>query len=277
MRAGPEQEALKHVLDLLRFRCRRADLPETGRRWAAAADWLQRRSEDAVSHLADHARRRDGISRRQMIIRGVAAGMMPLLGGAPVAYAAARSELRFRALWRGSSIGEHRVAFRSDGSRLTVETHIDITARFLVFDVFHLKHDAQEVWQSGRLVSVTSRTVHDGARMAVSGAAVEGGFRIVGDDGPFLAAADLLTSNSLWDRRIVRESRLIDVQHGGEVGLVARPQGDEQVVTPRGRIDAKRYQLITPYYAGSVFYDADGQWVKALVELKGETLEYALA
>lgn len=230
-----------------------------------------------MTHLADHARRRGGISRRQVIVRGVAAGMMPFLGGAAIVRAAARSELRFHALWRGSSIGEHKVAFRSDGSRLTVETHIDITARFLVFDVFHLKHDAQEVWQSGRLVSVTSRTVHDGARMAVSGAAVEGGFRIVGEGGPFLAVANLLTSNSLWDRRIVRESRLIDVQHGGEVGLVARPQGDEQVVTPRGRIDAKRYQLITPYYAGSVFYDADGQWVKALVELKGETLEYALA
>lgn len=227
--------------------------------------------------MADHAGRRDGITRRQMIVGGAAAGMMPFLGTAPVAYAAARSELRFRALWRGSSIGEHRVAFRPDGSRLTVETHIDITARFLVFNVFHLKHDAQEVWQSGRLVSVTSSTVHDGARMAVSGEAVEGGFRIVGEDGPFLAAAELLTSNSLWDRRIVRESRLIDVQHGGEVGLVARPQGDQQVVTPRGRIDAKRYQLITPYYAGSVFYDAEGQWVKALVEQKGETLEYVLA
>jgi hypothetical protein len=33
--------------------------------------------------------------------------------------------LRFRALWRGSSIGEHRISFRMDGDHLVVDTHID--------------------------------------------------------------------------------------------------------------------------------------------------------
>src|SRR5690606_25293197 len=149
-------------------------------------------------------------------------------------------------LWQGTSIGEHRVDFRRDGDRLTVETEIDITARFLFFELFRLEHAAREVWLGDRLVSVTSTTNHDGVRMEVSGEAVEGGFRIVGQDGPFLAEANLLTSNSLWNSRIVRESRLIDVQHGGEVGLVARPLGNEQIVTPQGgRIDARQYQLIT--------------------------------
>ena len=209
-----------------------------------------------------------------MILRGAAAGMTPLLAAAPVAYAASHSDLRFRALWQGNSIGEHHVAFRHEGDRLTVETEIDITARFLFFRLFNLQHAAREVWLADRLVSVTSTTNHDGVRMEVSGEAFQGGFRIVGQDGPFLAAADLLTSNSLWNSRIVRETRLIDVQHGGEVGLIARPLGKERIVTQQGYIDARRYQLITPYYAGSVFYDADERWVKALVELKGETLEY---
>ena len=40
---------------------------------------------------------------------------------------------------------------------------------------------------------------------------------------------------------------------------------------------ASRYQMITPHYAGSVFYDGDQRWVKALIELKGQTIEYALA
>jgi Domain of unknown function (DUF6134) len=75
----------------------------------------------------------------------------------------------------------------------------------------------------------------------------------------------------------VHERRLIDVQYGGEIGLVARSLGDEQVATPQGQVRASRYQMITPYYAGSVFYDAEQRWVKALIELKGETIEYALA
>jgi hypothetical protein len=192
-------------------------------------------------------------------------------------YAAARRDLRFRALWHGSSIGEHRVAFGTDGDRLVVDTHIDIAVRVLFFNVFRLTHDAQEIWQSGRLVSVTSTTDRDGTRLQVSGNAAADGFRIVGENGPFLAAADLLTTNALWDSRIVHEQRLIDVQYGGEVGLVARPFGEEQVATPQGPVRASRYQMITPHYAGSVFYDRDQSWVKALIELKGQTIEYALA
>lgn len=213
-------------------------------------------------------------SRRRMLCLLAAT---PLLGRLAFAHAATRQNLRFRALWRGSPVGEHRVGFRRDGDRLTVETHIDIAVKVLFFTVFRLKHDAREVWQSGRLVSLASTTERDGARMKASGDAVEDGFLIVGENGPFLAAAELLTSNSLWDSRIVRQFRLIDVQYGGEVGLVARRLDDEQVETPEGPVPAARYQIITPYYAGSVFYDAEQRWVKALIESKGETLEYALA
>jgi Domain of unknown function (DUF6134) len=207
------------------------------------------------------------------------AAAMPLLRPLPSVrtYAAAPRDLRFRALWQGSAIGEHRVAFGTDGDRLTVDTHINIAVRALFFTVFRLKHDAQEIWQSARLVSVTSTTDRDGTRLQVSGNAVEDGFRIVGEDGPFLAAADLLTTNALWDSRIVHEQRLIDVQYGGEVGLAAKLLGDEQVDTPQGQVRASRYQMITPHYAGSVFYDRDQRWVKGLIELKGQTIEYALA
>lgn len=211
-----------------------------------------------------------------MLSLGAAAAVLPFLGPLRHARASTRCDLCFRALWKGASIGEHSVVFRRDGERLTVDTHIDIKAKVLFFTAFRLKHDAQEVWQSGRLVSVTSATERDGARLRVSGDAVPQGFRIVGEDGPFLAPAHLLTTNSLWDSRIVLESRLMDVQYGGEVGLVARLLGEEQVDTPQGPVTASRYQLITPHYAGSVFYDGAQRWVKALLESKGETIEYAL-
>jgi hypothetical protein len=180
-------------------------------------------------------------------------------------------------LRHGSPIGEHRVTFRLDGDRLTVETHVDVAVKVLFFTAFRFKHDAEEIWRSGRLVSVKSTTDDNGTFLKVSGDAVEDGFRIVGEDGPFLASAHLLTTNTLWDSRILRENRLIDVQHGGEIGLVTKRLGDERVDTPQGPVRASRHQMITPYFAGSVFYDSDGRWVKALIELRGESIEYALA
>lgn len=219
------------------------------------------------------------MTRRRLLGLAAAAAAMPLFE--PLrsvrAYAATRRDLRFRVLRNGAPIGEHRVTFRADGNRLTVETRVEIVVKVLFFTAFHFKHRAEEVWLSDRLVSVTSTTDDNGTLFQVSGNAVADGFRIVGDDGPFLAAAHLLTSNALWDSRIVREKRLIDVQRGGEIGLVAKRLGDEQVDTPQGAVHASRHHIITPYYAGSVFHDSDGRWVKGLLELKGERVEYALA
>ncbi len=218
------------------------------------------------------------MNRRRLLALVAAAGVTPFLGFPPVpARAAAPRDLRFLAVHRGKEVGEHRVVFRPDGDRLTVTTHVDITIKILFFTVFRFRHDAEEVWQSGRLVSVKSTTDDNGTLSEVSGYAAGDGFRILGEDGPFLAAAHLLTSNTLWDRRLVRESRLIDVQHGGEIGMVAKRLGDEAVDTPQGPVRAERYQIITPHYAGSLFYDGDGRWVKGLIEQQGEILEYALA
>ncbi len=192
-------------------------------------------------------------------------------------YAAASRDLHFRALRHGSPIGAHRVTFRPDGDYLRVETHMEIAVKVLFLTVFRFKHDAEEIWDSGRLVSIKSTTDDNGTLLKVDGSAVAGGFRIVGEDGPFLASARLLTSNSQWDSRILREDRLIDAQHGGEIGLVTTRLGDEQIDTPQGPVRASRYRMITPYCAGSVFYDTDGRWVKALLEARGHTVEYVLA
>jgi hypothetical protein len=219
------------------------------------------------------------VTRRRLLGLAVAATATAVIGPSrPIrAGAGGRRALRFRVLRHGSPIGEHRVTFRPDGDRLTVETRVEIAVKVLFFTAFRFKHEAEEVWQSDRLVWVTSTTDDNGTQLEVSGTAVADGFRIIGADGPFLASAHLLTSNALWDRRIVRETRLIDVQHGGEIGLVAKRLDDEHVDTPQGLVRATRHHLITPYYAGSVFHDGDGRWVKGLLELKGERVEYALA
>ena len=218
------------------------------------------------------------MNRRRLLGLAAAAAATPLFGPfRPVpARAAAFRDVHFRALHRGSQVGQHSVAFRADGDRLFVTTHIDITVKVLFFTAFDFRHDAEEVWQSGRLASVKSTTNDNGTSLQVAGTAAADGFRIIGEDGPFLASAKLLTSDTLWDSQLVRESRLIDVQHGGEVGLVAKLLGEEPVETPHGQVRARRYQIITPHYAGSLFYDDDGRWVKGLIEQQGEILEYAL-
>ncbi len=207
-----------------------------------------------------------------------AAAAMPLLGSIFPTDTRAdyQSDVRFHTLYQGSPVGEHRVKFQTHGDRLTVTTHIDILIKVLFFTAFKFTHKAIEIWRAGRLESVDSTTDDNGTQLTVAGVAASDGFRIIGLDGPFMAAPQLLTTNTLWDRRLLLESRMIDVQYGGEVGLVVKPLGREQVATPRGLVSAHRYQIITPNYAGSLFFDGEGRWVKGLMEREGEILEYAL-
>ncbi|MEX0693895.1 MAG: DUF6134 family protein [Rhodospirillales bacterium] len=231
-----------------------------------------------MSEIADPQDLARKFGRRHMLGMTTAAVAMPMLGAIFPAGAgnSSQPDLHFSALYQGSPVGEHRVAFKSDGERLIVTTHIEITIKVLFFTAFHFAHDAIEIWHAGRLHSVESTTDDNGTRLAVTGAAASDGFRIIGVDGPFLAAPQLLTTNTLWNSRLLRESRMIDIQYGGEVGLVVKPLGAEQILTPRGPVAALRYQIITPNYAGSLFFDADGQWVKSLMERQGEILEYEL-
>jgi|SRR5687768_7957570 hypothetical protein len=216
-------------------------------------------------------------NRRRTLRLLAAVAVHPLLALPLCVRAAAPQPLSFRALRNGSAIGVHTVSFQQDAERLLVKTRIDISVKVLVFTAFYLKHEAEEVWQAGRLVAVKSTTNDNGTRLQVSGTAVPGGFRIIGDEGPFLAPAELLTSNMLWDTRMLSADRLIDVQYGGVIGLVVKPLGPAIVDTPHGRVRANRHHLITPHYAGTLFHDSSGRWVKALIEAKGEIIEYALA
>ena len=217
-------------------------------------------------------------NRRRTLRLFAAVALNPLLAlPLGVRAGAAPQPLSFRVLRDGSPIGVHTVSFRQDGERLVATTRIDISVKVLFFTAFYLKHEAEEVWQAGRLVAVKSTTDDNGTRLQVSGTAVQGGFRIVGDEGPFLAPAELLTSNMMWDTRMLGADRLIDVQYGGVIGLVVKPLGPARVDTPHGQVRANRHHLITPHYAGTVFHDSSGRWVKALIEAKGEIIEYALA
>jgi Family of unknown function (DUF6134) len=121
------------------------------------------------------------MNRRQLLGLLTGASAAPLLAPLfPVpTRAATPRNLRYGAFHHGLRVGEHVVEFQLDGERLAVRTHIDITIKVLFFTVFHFIHDAEEVWQSGRLASVESTTNDNGTLLRVSGSAAENGFRIL--------------------------------------------------------------------------------------------------
>jgi hypothetical protein len=64
--------------------------------------------------------------------------------------------------------------------------------------------------------------------------------------------------------------------HGGVIGVSARKFADEQIVIAGHQVSASRYTFITPYLAGSIWYDKANLWVRGKFEIDGSKIQYQL-
>lgn len=183
---------------------------------------------------------------------------------------------RFRLTRRGSSFGTHSVVFRRDGSRTIVAVEIAMLVRIAFINAFRYRHNSEEVFEGGRLIAMRSTTNDNGLVYGVTGQAAREAFRMEGVGGPFIVPAAMMTTNSIWDPDFVRQRRLIDVQHGGQVGLVAGLIGTESIQVRGTPVQTRRYRVVMPYCAGHIWYSLDGHWVHGVLEMRGETIEYVL-
>jgi hypothetical protein len=183
-------------------------------------------------------------------------------------------DVRFRLLRRGSRIGSHAVAFRQDGARTIVSIEVAILVRIVWINVFRFRHSSEEVFEGGRLISVRSTTNDNGLIYGVTGRATREGFRMEGSGGPFIAPATLLTTNCFWDPAFVRQHALINTQQGGQCGLAASRSGAETVSVRGAPVETVKYRAVMPWCAGYLWYSTDGRWVHAVLEMRGESVEY---
>jgi Family of unknown function (DUF6134) len=226
-------------------------------------------------------RERLSIQRRAVLIGGVAGAVV---GAVPaIAHAAtelvlptAAADRRFSVLYKGFKIGTHTISYSSatDEARVNTDIHLEVKIAFV--SAYSYSHRSEETWRAGRLMSLTSDTVEHGEPLHVEGAATPQGFRVVSKSGPFIASAATLTSNSLWTPAMLEQSTVVDAQHGGVIGVSANKVADEAIVIAGGQVRATRYTFITPYYAGSVWYDNGNHWVRAEFERDGSQVQYQL-
>lgn len=183
---------------------------------------------------------------------------------------------RFSVLHGSDRIGTHSVTHSTSTGETRITTAIDLVVKVLFFTVYELRHRSEESWQDGRLASLRSETLEDGETLHVTGASTPHGFEVVANGIPFLAAAGTLTSNDLWTPVVLEQGSVVDAQHGGIIGVSMRKLADEQIPVAGRPARATRYRLVTPYIAGSIWYDEAGQWVHAEFERDAERFVYRL-
>jgi len=224
---------------------------------------------------------KSSIPRRALLMAGLAGALgcvFPRAARAATAalFPTATSNRRFSVLYAGNRIGAHAVLSSSTTGETRINTEIHLLVKVAFFDMFSFSHRSEEIWYGGRLESLNSDTVEDGETLHIEGSATPQGFRVVSKGGPFLASAKTLTSNSLWTPTVLEQETVVDAQHGGIIGVSARKFADEQIMIAGRQIRAAHYKLITPYLAGSVWYDEKDLWVQGEFERNGSKIQYQL-
>jgi hypothetical protein len=192
------------------------------------------------------------------------------------AEASAEGSLRFSVFYKGHKIGSHAVIYSSESGEMRVDTEIHLVVKVAFFTVFAFSHRSEETWRDGQLMTLASETVEHGKTLHVEGAATPEGFRVASNGEPFIAPASTLTSNSLWTPAVLDQETLVDAQHGGIIGVSARKFTEEVIVIGERQVGATRYTFITPYLAGSIWYDAQDLWVQGEFERDGARIQYRL-
>lgn len=224
---------------------------------------------------------RSSVPRRALLIAGFAGAVrcaFPGTAGAATAMVlpGAAGNRRFSVLRDGDRIGTHTIVYSPATGETRISTEIHLLVKVAFFTVYEFSHRSQETWRAGRLMSLNSETVEHGETLHVEGAATPQGFRVVSKGGPFIASAATLTSNSLWTPAVLEQETLVDAQHGGIIGVSARKIADEQITVVGRQVRATRYTFITPYLAGSIWYDQENLWVHGELERDGSKIEYRL-
>ena len=231
--------------------------------------------------MAYFAREKPSLSRRALLISGMAglvSDVLPRSGTAKTALVlpSDSANRRFAVFYKGDKIGAHTVLTTPETGETRVTTEIVLVVKAFFFTMFAFSHRSEERWRNDRLVFLKSETVEHGEQLSVEGASVPQGFRVVSKGGPFIASADALTSNSLWSPAILDQETVIDAQHGGIIGVSVRKLANEQISVLGRQVPTTRYRFITPYLAGSIWYDDAGRWVHGEFERDGAMIEYRL-
>lgn len=222
--------------------------------------------------------------RRRDVLRLAPLGVATMIGGARSVAAATTNgglpvpatpeRLAYDVLWRGQAVGTHDVDIEPVGDRMSVRMKTAIRVRIGFITVYRYEQTCEEDWAAGRLRSLTSTTNDDGRSLTVGGQRIGDNIELRGPGGPFVAPIDALTTTSVWSAMFVQRTSVIDIGDGTLVGLVVSDRGAAPVETGGGMVDARRYDIMTPFLAGSLWYPTQGRLVRARIERKGETLDY---
>jgi hypothetical protein len=171
--------------------------------------------------------------------------------------------------WQGQSvIGRQQFSFRRESGRFVVDGQMDMRFESPAKGVIRYSHESREVWDTGWLQRLDSRTRVDGRIQEVHAERSLGSLMVAGSDvRPFQVSTYLVPSN-LWHRDSRLVDAFIDVENGS-IRLVRPRYVGKQALQQSGElVEADRY-TIRGQIDREAWYDSDCVLVRWDLPLAG--------
>lgn len=175
---------------------------------------------------------------------------------------------RYRA-WQGQSvIGRQQFSFRREPGRFVVDGQMEMRFESPATGVIRYSHESREVWDTGWLQRLDSRTRIDGRIRQVHAERDGGSLMVDGSDvRPFQISTYLVPSN-LWHRDSRLVDAFIDVENGSIRLVRPRFVGKQTLQQSGTLVEAERY-TIRGQIDREAWYDADCVLVRWDLPLEG--------
>ena len=214
---------------------------------------------------------------RRQAIALVGGSLATTMGLIPGALAVPRNTL-FNVFRKGSMIGTHAIDFSGTADRLRVTSRLDLAVKVAFITAYRYVQAGEDIWEDGVLVQTRIETNDDGDDFLVVAEARNGRLAVTGPTGNYDTALGSMTDLSFWNRGITRGQPVIDSQNGELIEIKVRAGTADQIEMQGRMVHAEQFAMAaTKGRSGTLWYDAAGNLIKAVVLTRGETLNYELA
>ena len=162
--------------------------------------------------------------------------------------------LKFRIMRDGKQIGTHTVGFQRQATACACRLRSISRSRSPSSPPFDSPIAARSAGSASASWSSKSSTDENGERFEVLVSSPRR-TQVTAPNGTTVAPATAFTTNDLWNPMALRAKNLVDAHHGGIVGIVSRTDSEEEIVVGSKPIIAARYRIVSPFFAGTIWYD----------------------
>ena len=176
-------------------------------------------------------------------------------------------ELDFKVLLNDREVGRHQFKLREQAESIEVSSTVSMDFKILRIKRIKYRHQANEIWQSGCLIALQSKTENQGKTLAVDASTDPSGL-VVQRPSETETLTGCVRGFSYWNPQWLEGDYLLNAGSGINVPVEISSRISEQDNT-------QHIKIVLPKTVIDLQYDAAGEWLSLQTKLLiGGTLRY---